>query len=123
MMPTIDENMGFDPDDLVGIALGVEDPLYLEQVHYAALRDKVIDESGVDGKLSELLDKEVNQEAPEDIDMDFSDLMPDDSDTTMDGMDVEDMADWDYDVESGEADLDIDLIDMIDDMEDYLDEI
>lgn len=123
MMPTIDENMGFDPDDLVGIALGVEDPLYLEQVHYAALRDRVIDESGVDGKLSELLDKEVNQEAPEDIDMDFSDLIPDDSDTTMDGMDVEDMADWDYDVESGEADLDIDLIDMIDDMEDYLDEI
>ena len=123
MMPTIDENMGFDPDDLVGIALGVEDPLYLEQVHYAALKDRVIDESGVDGKLSELIDKEVDQEAPEDIDMDFSDLMPDDSDATMDGMDVEDMADWDYDVESGEADLDIDLIDMIDDMEDYLDEI
>lgn len=120
-MPSYDDYEGFDRDDLVGIALGVEDPLYLEQVHYRCLREHTIDESGVDGQLTMLLNKEVDSEAPEDIDVDFADIMPEDDDLTIDGIDAEDLGDSDFDIESGEADDDIDLLDYID-MEDTYDE-
>lgn len=118
MMPTYDTYEGYDRDDIVGIALGLEDPLYLDQVHFRSIRENVIDESGVDGKLTELLNAEVEAEAPEDIDIDFSDLEPEDDDVSIDGMDVEAYADCDYEIGSGEAEDDIDLLDYIDLMED-----
>lgn len=118
MLPTYDEYEGYDRDDLVGIALGIEDPMFLEQVHFRSIRENVIDESGVDGKLTELLNNEVDAEAPEDIDIDFSELIPEDDDVSIDGMDVEAYGDSDYEIESGEAEDDIDLLDYIDLMED-----
>ena len=114
-MSTIaNEFESFDRDDIVGIALGVDDPLYLESVHYKSIANHVIDESGVDGQLTAMLDGEVEKEAPEDIDFDFADIESEEDDVTVDGMDVEDLADSDFEIINGEADDDIDFIDLID---------
>lgn len=104
----------YDRDDLIGIALGVDDPLYLESVHYKCLEENVVDDSGVDGSLTAALDRAVETEAPEEIDFDFSDIEPEDDDVTVDGMEVEDLADSDEEIINGLADDDIDYIDFID---------
>lgn len=116
-MSVFGDYMGFDRDDIVGIALGIDDQLYLEQVHSYAVENRMIDESGVDGSLSEYIEKEEKDTIPDDIDIDFSELEPEDDDVSIDGMDVEDYADSEYEILNGDADDDIELFDFVD-MED-----
>ena len=108
-----DLNVAFDRDDLVGISLCADDPIFKREVVLKNLYDNIVDESV----------EEINtiQQAMEDgyefdetvPDPDYQDICPDDSDVSIDGRDAEDEIEAAQDIMSGEADEESDIIDYI----------
>ena len=108
-----DDDLAFDPDDLVGIAELNDDPLFKKTTIIKDLYDKVIDEATAQEEINSVeksIEFEVDETVPE---PDYSDIMPDDSDVTFDGQDAEEMMDAAHEILSGEADDESDMIDFI----------
>ena len=106
----------FDRDDLVGIALCSEDPIFKHQTALKNLYDGIIDESVVKNEVNSVEKAiadgiEIDETVPE---PDYTDIEPDESDVSFDGMDAEDEIEAAKEIMSGEADDEADLIDYID---------
>ena len=113
-------DISFDRDDLVGIALCADDPIFKKDMVLKNMYDHVIDESVVKNDINSVtnaiedgieLDDETIPEA------DVADMMLDDSDTSYDGMDAEEEIDAGQAIMSGEADEDVELFDLADSMD------
>ena len=115
-----DLDVAFDRDDLVGIALCGDDPIFKRQTVLKNLYDGVIDESVVPNEVNSVEKAiadgiEVDETVPNPR---YEDIMPDDCDVTVDGMDAEEEIDAAQDILSGEADEDDALIDLVERMDD-----
>lgn len=113
-----DLDAAFDPDDLVGISLCGDDPIFKRQVVLKNMYDGIVDESVVPNEINSVQKAiedgiEVEETVPE---PDYQDIIPDDADTSIDGMDAEDQIEAAQDIMSGEADIDSDLIDIVERM-------
>lgn len=110
-----DLNVAFDRDDLVGISLCGDDPIFKREVVLKNLYDNIIDESVVPNEVNTVqavMDDgyEFDETVPE---PDYQDICPDDSDVSIDGRDAEDEIEAAQDIMSGEADEESDMIDYI----------
>ena len=108
-----DLNVAFDRDDLVGISLCADDPIFKREVVLKNLYDNIVDES-VDeiNTVQQAMEDEYefDETVPE---PDYQDICPDDSDVSIDGRDAEDEIEAAQDIMSGEADEESDIIDYI----------
>ena len=115
-----DLDVAFDTDDLVGISLCCDDPIFKRQTVLKNIYDGVVDESVVPNEVNSVQKAiedgiEIEETVPE---PDYQDIMPDDADTSVDGMDAEEQIEAAQEIMSGEADEDSDLIDMVERMDD-----
>ncbi len=116
--PSNDDEL-FDYDDLVGIALVNDDPIFQRATTLKNLYNNVVDESVVENKINTVTKAiedgiEVDETIP---DPDLEDIEPDESDVSYDGRDAEDEIEAAQDILSGEADEDIDIIDYVDSLD------
>ena len=113
---TID--LQFDRDDLVGISLGGDDPIFKRGLALDNMYRGIIDESGVVGTMSieDTIESEVDNDEDLNVDPGVLDMMPDETDLSMDGMDVDDEIESSQEILSGEADDDVDLLDYVESM-------
>ena len=116
--PTEDFDDAFDRDDLVGIALCGNDPIFQRHEVLKNLYNGTIDESVVPDEINTVIKAmedgiEMDETVPE---PDYANIEPDESDTSFDGMDAEDQIEASKEILSGEADEESDLIDMIENM-------
>ena len=114
-----DLDVAFDPDDLVGISLCCDDPIFKRQTALKNIYDGIVDESVIPNEVNSVQKAiedgiEVDETVPE---PDYQDIMPDDTDTSVDGMDAEEQIEAAQDIMTGEADEDSDLIDMVERMD------
>lgn len=108
----IDE--AFDSSDLVGIHLGIDDPIYLDQVHYRLAEAGCVDESNATGEYTEVLNHMINEDEEVDIiDLLDEDSYIDDDETDVTAMDLYDLQSDDYEILHGIADDDIDSLDYL----------
>ena len=105
----------FDRDDLLGISMLNDDPIYKRHTALKNLYDGIIDESVVEDKINTVtkaiedgIEVEDTIEEP-----DLLDIEPDDSDVSIDGMDAEDEIEAAQDIFTGEADEDDMIIDFV----------
>ena len=113
-------DLSFDRDDLVGIALCADDPVFKKDVVLQNMYDHIIDESVVKNDINSVTNAiedgiELDDETIPDADV--VDMMLDDSDTSYDGMDAEEEIDAGQAILSGEADDDVELFDLADSMD------
>ena len=113
---TID--LQFDRDDLVGISLGGDDPIFKRGLALDNMYRGIVDESGAISTMSieDCIDSEVENDEDIDSDPGVLDMMPDETDLSIDGMDVDDEIESSQEILSGEADDDVDLIDYVESM-------
>ena len=116
--PSNDDEL-FDYDDLVGIALVNDDPIFQRATTLKNLYNNIVDESVVENKINTVTKAiedgiEVDETIP---DPDLEDIEPDESDVSYDGRDAEDEIEAAQDILSGEADEDIDIIDYVDSLD------
>ena len=116
--PSNDDEL-FDYDDLVGIALVNDDPIFQRATTLKNLYNNVVDESVVENKINTVTKAiedgiEVDETIPE---PDLEDIEPDESDVSYDGRDAEEEIEAAQDILSGEADEDIDIIDFVDSLD------
>ena len=116
--PSNDDEL-FDYDDLVGIALVIDDPIFQRATTLKDLYNNIVDESVVENKINTVTKAiedgiEVDETIP---DPDLEDIEPDESDVSYDGRDAEDEIEAAQDILSGEADEDIDIIDYVDSLD------
>lgn len=112
-------DISFDRDDLVGIALNTDDPIFQRDMVLQNLFNGIIDESVVPDEINAVTKAiedgiEVDETIPE---ADLADMELDDADVSYDGMDAEEEIDAAQAIMSGEADEDMDLVDLADSME------
>ena len=110
-------DISFDRDDLVGIALTADDPVFAKDIAiqnmYKGVVDESVDEINIVTKAIED-GVEMDETVPE---PDVLSITPDESDTSYDGMDAEDEIDANQAIMSGEADEDVELFDLADAMD------
>lgn len=103
----------FDRDDLLGISMLNDDPIYKKHTALKNLYNGIVDESTssittVTKAIEDSVDVEDTIEEP-----DLLDIEPDDSDVSVDGMDAEDEIEAAQDIFTGEADEDDMIIDFV----------
>ena len=108
----------FDRNDLVGIALGGDDPIFKRGLALDNMYRGIVDESGAVATMSieDTIESEVENDEDLEVDPGVLDLMPDDTDLSMDGMDVDDSIEASNEILSGEADDDVELLDYVESM-------
>ena len=108
----------FDRNDLLGISLGGDDPIFKRGLALDNMYRGIVDESGAVATIS--IEDGINCEVENDDDIlsdpGVLDMMPDDTDLSMEGMDVDDEIEASNDILSGKADDDIDILDYVDSM-------
>lgn len=108
----------FDRDDLVGISLGGDDPIFKRGLALDNMYRGIVDESGAVGTMG--IEDAIESEIENDEDFVSSpgvlDMMPDETDLSMDGMDADDEIESSQEILSGEADDDIDILDYVENM-------
>lgn len=111
-------DLQFDRDDLVGISLGGDDPIFKRGLALDNMYRGIVDESGVVGTMGieDCIDSEVENDEDFVSDPGVLDMMPDESDLSMEGMDADDEIEASNDILSGEADEDMDILDLVDSM-------
>lgn len=112
-------DISFDRDDLVGIALNTDDPIFQKDVVLMNMYKGIIDESVVPDEINMVTKAiedgiETDETVPE---ADLENMELDDSDVSYDGMDAEEEIDAAQAIMSGEADEDMDLVDLADSMD------
>lgn len=111
-----DFDVMFDRDDLLGISLLGDDPIFQKSVMLKNMYDNVVDESVVDNKINTALSLLEEDDFDDEDDVDELDMIPDDSDVTIDGMDVEAEIEAAQDIFIGEADREYDIIDLVENL-------
>lgn len=108
-------DMQFDRNDLIGISLGGDDPVFKRGLALDNIYRGIIDESGVVGTMSieDTIDSEIENDDELEADFTVADVMPDETDLSMDGIDADEEIEAEKDVMSGEADDDSELLDAI----------
>lgn len=111
-------DMQFDRDDLVGISLGGDDPIFKRGLALDNMYRGIIDESGALATMSieDTIESEVENDDDILSDPGVLDMMPDETDLSMEGMDADDMIASSQEILSGEADDDVDLLDYVESM-------
>ena len=111
-------DISFDRDDLVGIALTADDPIFVKDIAIQNMYKGVVDEAmqeEINAVTKAMEDGvEMDETVPE---PDVLSIMPDESDTSYDGIDAEEEMDAEKDILSGEADEDVELFDLADSMD------
>jgi len=112
-------DLSFDRDDLVGIALNTDDPIFQRDVVLMNMYNGIIDEAVVPNEINAVTKAiedgiEVEETVPE---VDLENMELDDSDVSYDGMDAEEEIDAVQAIMSGEADEDMELVDLADSMD------
>lgn len=112
-------DISFDRDDLVGIALNTDDPIFQKDVVLMNMYKGIIDESVVPDEINMVTKAiedgiETDETVPE---ADLENMELDDSDVSYDGIDAEEEIDAAQAIMSGEADEDMDLVDLADSMD------
>lgn len=112
-------DLSFDRDDLVGIALNTDDPIFQRDVVLMNMYNGIIDEAVVPDEINMVTKAiedgiEVDETVPE---VDLENMELDDSDVSYDGMDAEEEIDAAQAIMSGEADEDMELVDLADSMD------
>lgn len=111
-------DLSFDRDDLVGIALTADDPIFQKDLRMMKIYNGIIDESVKEdiNLVSDAIENTVDEDETIPIE-DLENMELDDSDVSYDGMDAEEEIEAAQAVMSGEADEDMDLVDIADAME------
>ena len=112
-------DISFDRDDLVGIALNTDDPIFQRDAVLMNMFNGIIDESVVPNEINAVTKAiedgiEVEETVPE---VDLENMELDDSDVSYDGRDAEEEIDAAQAILSGEADEDMELVDLADSMD------
>lgn len=112
-------DISFDRDDLVGIALNTDDPIFQKDAVLMNMFNGIIDESVVPNEINAVTKAiedgiEVEETVPE---VDLENMELDDSDVSYDGRDAEEEIDAAQAILSGEADEDMELVDLADSMD------
>ena len=112
-------DISFDRDDLVGIALNTDDPIFQRDAVLMNMFNGIIDESVVPNEINAVTKAiedgiEVEETVPE---VDLANKELDDSDVSYDGRDAEEEIDAAQAILSGEADEDMELVDLADSMD------
>ena len=112
-------DISFDRDDLVGIALNTDDPIFQKDAVLMNMFNGIIDESVVPNEINAVTKAiedgiEVEETIPE---VDLENMELDDSDVSYDGRDAEEEIDAAQAILSGEADEDMELVDLADSMD------
>lgn len=112
-------DISFDRDDLVGIALNTDDPIFQKDVVLMNMYKGIIDESVVPDEINMVTKAiedgiETDETVPE---ADLENMELDDSDVSYDGIDAEEEIDAAQAIMTGEADEDMDLVDLADSMD------
>ena len=112
-------DISFDRDDLVGIALNTDDPIFQRDAVLMNMFNGIIDESVVPNEINAVTKAiedgiEVEETIPE---VDLENMELDDSDVSYDGRDAEEEIDAAQAILSGEADEDMELVDLADSMD------
>jgi hypothetical protein len=122
-----DDDIGFDRDDLVGISLLGDDPIFKKGISIENMYKCVVDEAGdIGSSISDELKSisDVESDTP-----DLLDMEPDEDELSYDGIDANEEIEAARDIFTGEADDDIDILDFVDSApaiavkEDYEDDI
>lgn len=111
-------DLQFDRDDLVGISLGGEDPIFKRGLALDNMYRGIVDESGVVGTMGieDCIDSAVENDDDLEVDPGVMDMVPDETDLAMDAIDADEEIEANQDIMSGEADDDVDLLDLVDSM-------
>ena len=112
-------DISFDRDDLVGIALNTDDPIFQKDVVLMNMYKGIIDESVVPDEINMVTKAiedgiETDETVPE---ADLENMELDDSDVSYDGINAEEEIDAAQAIMTGEADEDMDLVDLADSMD------
>jgi hypothetical protein len=107
-----DDDIGFDRDDLVGISLLGDDPIFKKGISIENMYKCVVDEAGdIGSSISDELKSisDVESDTP-----DLLDMEPDEDELSYDGIDANEEIVAARDIFTGEADDDIDILDCVD---------
>lgn len=112
-------DLSFDRDDLVGIALTADDPIFQKDLRMMKIYNGIIDESVKQdiNLVTDAIEDSVFEDEETIPIEDLENMELDDSDVSYDGMDAEEEIEAAQAVMSGEADEDMDLVDIADNME------
>lgn len=114
-----DDDEIFDRDDLVGISMINDDPVFKRHTVLKNLYNNIVDESVVDNGINTVTSAiedgiEVDETIP---DADLTNIEPDESDVSPDGMDAEEEIEAAQEIMTGEADEDVDILDLVENMD------
>ena len=114
MQSPVTPDIQFDRDDLVGIVLGGDDPIFKRGLALDNMYRGIVDESGDLGSISieDGIEKAIdNDDGEYESDPAVLNMVPDDTELAIDAIDADQEIEAAQEILSGEADDDIDLLD------------